>query len=76
MKRKDVSLATGIALLVLVLNTMTLGVLWSEFRIEVFQFHRFSAFTTVALAIFHAAYNLKPYFGRPKRRAEHRTGLQ
>lgn len=74
MKRKQVSLVTGIALLVLVIATMALGVLWSEFRIEVFQFHRFSAFTTVALAIFHAAYNLKPYFARPRRAVSPRRG--
>ncbi|MHC4196903.1 MAG: hypothetical protein ACYSRP_03195 [Planctomycetota bacterium] len=74
MKKRQVSLATGIALLVLVITTMTLGVLMVELPehseharhgVGIFPFHRFCAFVTVALAIFHATYNLKLYFRKP-----------
>ncbi len=65
MKKRQISLATGIALLVLVITTMTLGVLMAEHEVRAFQFHRVCAFVTVALAIFHAAYNLRLYFRKP-----------
>ncbi|MCQ4575506.1 MAG: hypothetical protein NOU37_09730 [Candidatus Brocadiales bacterium] len=83
MKRKQVSLATGIALLVLVISTMILGVLMVELPehtehsghgLNIFPFHRFCAFVTVALAIFHATINLRPYFARPKHRAKPQAG--
>ncbi|MCP4363749.1 MAG: hypothetical protein GY800_00375 [Planctomycetes bacterium] len=74
MKKRQVSLATGIALLVLVISTMTLGVLMVELPeheeharhgVGIFPFHKFCAFVTVALAIFHATYNLRLYFRKP-----------
>lgn len=77
MKKRQVSLATGIALLVLVISTMILGVLMVELPehaehaeharhgVGIFPFHKFCAFTTVALAIFHATYNLRLYFRKP-----------
>ncbi len=74
MKKRQVSLATGIALLVLVISTMILGVLMvelpehpehAEHGVGIFPFHKFCAFTTVALAIFHATYNLRLYFRKP-----------
>lgn len=83
MKKRHVSLATGIALLVLVITTMTLGVLLvelsrhaghSEDGVDIFPFHRFCAFTTVALAIFHATYNLKLYFSKPRQRVKSGAG--
>ena len=76
MKKRQVSLATGIALLVLVISTMILGVLMvelpehsehAEHGVGIFPFHKFCAFTTVALAIFHATYNLRLYFRKPAR---------
>ena len=73
MKKRQVSLATGIALLILIISTMAIGVVMSEYEVHLFQFHRFCAFITVALAIFHAVINLRPYFTRPKQKARARS---
>ncbi len=82
MKKRQISLATGIALLILVISTMILGVLMVELPehtehsghgLNIFPFHKFCAFVTVALAIFHAVINLRPYFTRPKQKVRARS---